>query len=481
VIVSDLEGGTFWRFGQLVGLSEQVSRTLNSAGVHRDSVVALSLPSGPEFLTALIGVWSMGGTPLCLPETLVGRELDSIDSRCGIEGLIVSVDSAARLPVPTICMDEFKPEMDLDGCDGHRLLGHLLGLRPPGAPALLLVTSGTTADPKIVELTASALLYRLSENLRVLGTGTLRHTLCTLPLHFGHGLIGNCLTTIYANGDLTMTGDLVQVATRFFEILSTREISFISSVPTFWTMVARMSRNDRQRWHALTVAGSGSAPLNSKIIDGFYAMLPDTRLLNLYGLTEMANWVAGASIRPGEQLTGRVGHCWGGRAAVIRDDETVASSGSGEIVLRSPARMRRYRSSPEATRCALERGWLHTGDLGEIADDGTIVLVGRLVDQINRAGLKVSPAAIENVLIEHPDVADICCFGLSDELRGERVAAAVVRVPGSEVTGSHLRQWLVGRLRSDALPESWFFLGELPRNARGKVLRTELRRRCVEE
>lgn len=477
MLVSCLGNEQTWDFGRVVGVGLRVSQALRSKELGRRSVIALSLPSGPEYLAALIGIWDSGGTPLCLPQTLTSNEIGSIGRRCGIDGLLACGPAEVPLSTPVVDMDDFTVGGESVDIEGRRLLDDMLRARPANDPALLLVTSGTTAEPKIVELGASALLYRLAGNVRALGRSTLRHTLCTLPMHFGHGLIGNCLTTVYANGDLTIAEDPVQAAAGFFDVLNERKITFLSSVPSFWAMATAMSRNGYGRPHELGVAGSGSSPLTSKAADGIRGMLPQTRLLDLYGLTEMANWVAGTAVRPGDHRPGQVGRCWDGRAAVLREDGTIGSSGTGEIVLRSPARMRGYRGSPDSTRRAIERGWFRTGDLGEIDASGTIVLAGRLVDQIDRAGLKLSPVAIENVLGSHPDVADVCCFGLPDELRGERVAAAVVAAVGTEPTGAGLRDWLTGRLRSDSLPESWFFVDELPRSARGKVLRDVLRRR----
>jgi acyl-CoA synthetase (AMP-forming)/AMP-acid ligase II len=198
----------------------------------------------------------------------------------------------------------------------------------------------------------------------------------------------------------------------------------------------------------------------------------------MYGITETANWIAGASARDMPPEDGLVGRMWGGQAAVLTP-QGMAATGEGELLLQSPSLMQGYLHRPDLTRPVLREGWFHSGDIGRIDADGTLRLLGRQKEEINRAGMKVNPAEIDLLLERHPEVAEACCFALADEVSGELVAAAVRLVDGSVATGPQLRRWCLERARRDIVPERWFLLPDIPRTDRGKVSRAPVRDRCL--
>jgi len=202
-------------------------------------------------------------------------------------------------------------------------------------------------------------------------------------------------------------------------------------------------------------------------------------VVNCYGTTETANWLAGASSVRDGIANGRVGGMWGGRVAVAIDDNEILARGEGEILVQTPALMSGYFRRADLTAEVIRGGWYYTGDRGIVDASGVIELTGRIKDEINRAGSKIQPAEIDLLLENHPAVAEACVFGIEDQTEGNIVAAAIRLVDGSNETTEGLRSWCRQRLRREAVPERWFLLPEIPRNARGKIGRDAVRRHVL--
>jgi acyl-CoA synthetase (AMP-forming)/AMP-acid ligase II len=200
----------------------------------------------------------------------------------------------------------------------------------------------------------------------------------------------------------------------------------------------------------------------------------------MYGITETANWIAGASATEFEPEDGLIGRMWGGEAAVRLEDCTMASEGEGEIVVRTPSMMKGYYKRPDLTAEVINDRWYRTGDTGTIDAGGVIRLSGRIKNEINRAGMKVAPEEVDLLLERHPAVLEACAFGVADEIAGEAVAVAVKLIDGENLPDSNdLRSWCVQRIRRDCVPERWYFLDEIPKTDRGKLNRDIVRQACT--
>jgi acyl-coenzyme A synthetase/AMP-(fatty) acid ligase len=223
----------------------------------------------------------------------------------------------------------------------------------------------------------------------------------------------------------------------------------------------------------------GSAPFPATLWSNVVAWT-EAVVVNFYGTTETANWIAGASSRVDGVADGLVGSMWGGAAAIIESNGSVQRTGSGEILIRSPNQMSGYLDRPDLTATAFHQGWYPTGDSGSIDEQGRIWLTGRIKDEINRAGFKVQPAEIDALLETNSAVAEACVFGVDDPLGGESVAAAIRLKDGVSEDPRALQSWCLHRIRREAVPERWFFVSEIPRTVRGKVSRDAVRRALVE-
>jgi len=461
--IEDVELGIRWDRTALAREVDRRAVALAKMGIRRGAIVAIAHGGSANFFADLFAIWSVHATAACLDSALTELELGTV-----VEFLKPVLLLADRAPLPAI---PSIPIVELAASPPSA------NASPPStgdldAPALLLSTSGTTGTPKVVVLSYRSLKRRLALNAAAIGRIPLRRALVTLPTHFGHGLIGNSLTPLLNGGDIVIFPRGLAVADRLAHIIDHRDISFLSSVPSFWkiaTQSAPPSGRSLVRVHV------GSAPLAADLWSQIAAW-SRAEVINCYGMTETANWMAGASSRVDFIADGFVGRTWGGIAAVRSDEGCIREAGEGEIVVKSPTFMKGYLNQPALSAAVMAEGFYRTGDRGRVDEIGRIWLSGRIKDEINRAGFKIQPAEIDALLEQHPAVAEACAFAVPDAISGEAVGAAVRLAEGQDIGIEALRSWCRERLHRKAVPGQWFIVESIPRNARGKVNREAVRR-----
>ena len=467
--LEDVALGLHWRPADFEAQVRNRAKALAAADVKAGSTVIVARSGSAPFFADLFAVWILGGTAACIDPALTKNEIETLVAFVQPSALLVGdVAIAARINVPAL---------ELDQVAGSTTAPAPISPSNPNDPALILFTSGTTGRPKGVVLTFHAILTRVALNRAAIGRASRMRTLVTLPTSFGHGLIGNALTPLLSGGDIVLHPLGQRLAGDLGRIIDEFRIGFLSSVPAFWRMALKFSaapsKNELARIHV------GSAPLGADL----WARIVEwsrAEVVNCYGITELANWVAGASARTEGIADGLVGKPWGAQAAIKDSSGTRRETGEGELVIKSPSAMSGYLRRPDLTAAVLVDGWYHTGDTGHINEAGLIRLTGRIKDEINRAGFKVQPAEIDALLETHPAVSEACVFGIPDPVSGQIVAAAVRLAAGAKADGESLRQWCATRLRHEAIPERWFIINEIPRNKRGKINREDVRQRLTE-
>ncbi len=467
--IHDVARGQTWGPERLSAEVDARTATLTAAGIEPGSLIAIAHSGSVHFFADLFATWQRGCTAVCIDTALTANEIQTlVDFAMPAALLVDDIKPAIVTQIPVL-------DLARDSATAHSPAGPA---GDPENPALVLFTSGTTGTPKGVVLSFRALLNRMALNRAAMGAAGSTKTLVTLPTSFGHGLIGNALTPLMAGGDIVLHPGGLELARNLGRVIDEFGIRFLSSVPSFWRMALKFapapSGNSLARIHV------GSAPLGVALWTQI-AEWARTDVVNCYGITELANWVAGASSQKDGISEGLVGKPWGDEVAVKTSSGDTRKSGDGELLVRSRSAMSAYLRRPDLTAAAFADGWYLTGDTGHIDRAGLIRLTGRIKDEINRAGVKVQPAEIDALLETHPGVSEACVFGIPDRVSGEIVAAAVHFAPGGTVDVEALREWCTTKVRRDAIPEKWFVVEKLPRNERGKVNRQAVRRMLIGE
>jgi malonyl-CoA/methylmalonyl-CoA synthetase len=349
--------------------------------------------------------------------------------------------------------------------------------------ALILYTSGTTGKPKgalISHGNLEALARLLGSAWHWSESDTLLHC---LPLHHLHGLGIALLTSLLAGG-----------ATRMLEKFDAGQLweqmdhaTVLMGVPTMHKrLIEALDAADdptRARWaqnaRALRLVTSGSAALPITLGDR-WRVLTGRYPLERFGMTEIG--VGATNPVDGERVPGSCGPALDGMQIriVAEDGHDVAPGESGEIWIKGPSVFLGYDGNEQATREAFTDGWFRSGDTATFLDDGYLKILGRTsVDILKSGGYKLSALEIEEVLREHPAVADVAVVGLPDDTWGEIAVAAVIARPGRrhELEGERLRDFAKERIASYKVPKRVVLLDEFPRNPVGKVMKPELAKR----
>jgi len=470
--IVELATGEEWGAERLRAEIERRARALHRMGVGPGSTVVIAHGGTAGFFSDLLAAHRLGACAACVNPALAAPELENV---CGFLHpacvLVSGTGPAANVEAPIV---------DLAGESGTAppvpagTAGRL------DDPALILFTSGTTGDPKGVVLTFRALLARVSLNRAFIGDAALARTLCVLPTHFGHGLIGNGLTPLLAGHTLLLGGGVgLATAAALGRTIEERRVTFLSSVPALWKLALKTSAPPPPG--VLRRVSIGSAPLSADLWRSVVTWSGTDDVANMYGITETANWLAGASARDHEPEDGLLGTMWGGWFAVRDDAGRILPEGEGEILVMSPSVMAGYHRRDDLTALAIRDGWYHTGDVGRLGPDGVMRLTGRIKHEINRAGMKIHPEDVDLLLERHPDVIEACAFGIPDAASGEIVGVAVKLADGATADAPVLRAWAGERVRRESVPERWFLVEEIPKTDRGKINRDNVRTACLPE
>ena len=463
---------------QLTTQIKKKAACLSSVGVQERDHLIISHANSIEFFTDLFAVWLVGACAVCINPGLVTNEkkriIELVKPRLELRGL--TEERADSNPIDQLHLNSMLSVNDFVEYE-------LPGGGAIDDPALILFTSGTTGKPKGVVHSFRSLYARVSLNLHQFVEGQLKTVLCPLPTYFGHGLIGICLTTLIGGRRLVLCdGSSVGTLAKFGELIDQEKVTFLSSVPSLWRLILRLSTPPKA--NSLKRVFVGSAPLNANLWRSIIEWSGGCEVANVYGITETANWIGSGSPVCDVPEDGFVGRVWDGHAAVLSESGQVELTGHGEVIVQTPSIMQGYFQRPSDTRSALVGGYFRTGDLGKIDEDGSIRILGRVKTQINRGGVKILPEELD-ALIEQSDlVRDVATFGISDEVAGELVGVALVlqRSPTNDhdraMIISELREWIRDKIAPDKQADKFFIVDSLPTNRNGKLDRKKLRELC---
>jgi len=466
------------------GLKEQVASTaatLAARGVAQDDTVGIVLPNGPEMASAFLSVaCSVIAAPLNPSYTAeeFAFYLTDLDAKAVM--VMDGVDTPARDVARAKGMNLLEIRVADDAPAGRFLIegqaaaanaGRQSG---PDDTALVLHTSGTTSRPKIVPLSQRNLSASAQHIRDTLALTSDDRCLNIMPLFHIHGLIAVILASTAAGASVYCTPGFN--AMKVFGWMETAEPTWYSAVPTMHqAIVARAARNTEVVGRlGLRFIRSSSASLPPQVMTELEATF-GCPVIEAYGMTEAAHQMASNPLPPADRKAGTVGLAAGPEVAIINEDGALLGQGAkGEVVIRGPNVTAGYRNNEKANAEAFTGGWFRTGDQGVIDADGYLTITGRLKEIINRGGEKVSPREVDDVLMDHPAVAQVVTFALPHDKLGEEVAAAIVLKDGKTAEPREIASFASERLAAFKVPRKVVILDEIPKGATGKLQRIGL-------
>jgi acyl-CoA synthetase (AMP-forming)/AMP-acid ligase II/acyl carrier protein len=410
-------------------------------GLLKNDRVLLRHGNSISFFIDLFALWTLDACAIPLDRTTPEQELQKI-----------AVHSSASFEIQT----DYGPLLRIGD------------VRPTTASIhLILYTSGSMGLPKGVTYNLTTLenkLAVLEENLPI---EDFQKSLCLLPTHFGHGLIGNSLFPLLRGCHLYIGPPFdLAMSEKLSSLIDFHEITFFSSVPSFWNFLKDhhgLKRSSLKRIHCAS----------SLFLENAYLQIrkwaPSAKIFNVYGLTEFASWVSGFEVQQAADFK-YVGMGWGADFKIENSDE----SGVGVVLIKSKAEMIGYLNQPDLTEKSRVNGWFRTGDLGFVDKKNGLKLIGRYDDLMNVGGAKIVPSEIENVLLKNSSLRSVCVFSIPHVLTGEAIVAAYMN-SSNVVTPAELERWCQEYLPKYRIPTYWYPVQQIPETSRGKVDRRNLR------
>lgn len=454
--------------------SAHMAGLLDNHGVKPGDRVAIMLPNVPEFALAYFGVLRAGGIVVPMNPLLKSREVAYYLGDSGARLLFAwhaFADEAragaqqAEAEVVVVSPGAFDsllasaPSVE-DVADLHE-----------DDTAVILYTSGTTGQPKGAELTHANLtrncdiageLVQLTADDVIFGGLPLFHAFgqtCTLNAAVGSGA---CLTLLPRFD-----------AGKALGILGEHGVTVFAGVPTVFSRLVQEPDRDAYPVSRLRVSLTGGAAMPAQVLHDFQTAF-DCVVLEGYGLSETSPIASFNTLQAGPK-PGSVGTpIRGVEMRVVANGREVPHGESGEIAIRGHNVMKRYWHRPEETAATIRDGWLYTGDIGRVDEDGSFWIIGRTKDVIIRGGYNVYPREVEDVLYEHPAVADAAVIGLPSSDLGEEVGAAVVLKPGARTTAEELREYVKHQVAAYKYPRKVWITDALPKGPTGKILKRQI-------
>lgn len=456
---------------ELLQRVRSVAAQLAWEGVAADDVIGLRLTNRAEFVILLFAAWRIGATvtpvnPALTPAEAT-RQLQDADAR-----LLVTEDGSEPLPgIASLAISELRDDLasttDDSAADGVVDAADTL--------ALLIYTSGTTGVPKGVMLDHANLEAMAEMGRAGLCLGTTDHCLLVLPLFHVNGIVVSVLAPLLAGASVTIA-ERFSPGT-FFATVERVRPTYFSAVPTIYNMLAALPDDVQPDTSSIRFAVCGAAPASAELLARFEARY-GFPLVEGYGLSEAT---CGSTINPveGPRKAGTVGLPFPGQELRIAaaDGTPLPQGAVGEVTVSGPNVMRGYLGRPEETVAVLADGWLRTGDVGFVDEDGYLTIVGRSKEMIIRGGENIYPKEIEDVLTSHPDVLEAAVVGMPDETWGEVVAAFLQPRPGRTIDEASVNELCAHQLSPYKRPISLTVLDVLPKNAVGKLDKRSLRDR----
>ncbi|MDY7105454.1 MAG: long-chain fatty acid--CoA ligase [Actinomycetota bacterium] len=483
-------------YGETDARADAFAHELVGLGLRRGDRIAMLMENRPEVMEAMFGAWKAAMVAAPLNARFTAAEIEFHVNDAGSRVLVVGEELAATVAamrdrLPTV---EHVIQVNGEPLDGFAAWDEVMARgaasdRGPFEPvtvdddelAWLAYTSGTTGKPKGAMLTHGVLVFEVLGMLAdffPLETGQVG--IHAAPLTHGSGHVGLVFVT-KACAQVILSRHGFDVA-RFLELVERHRVNALFLVPTMIKMIVDHPDVATRDLSSLQWVFYGGSPMYVDDLRRAQKTLGNI-FIQGFGQTEspMTGTVLPAAEHdPDGPLAHRLASCGRARAGIsVRilgdDDEPLPTGEIGEICIRGGTVMKGYWQRPEETAETLRNGWLHTGDLGRMDDDGYVYILDRSKDMVISGGLNVYPREIEEVLLTHPSVSEACVFGAPDDKWGEALVAHLVLVGGSALTADEVIAFMAERVAGYKKPKRVVFVDELAKTPYGKVDKKAIR------
>jgi long-chain acyl-CoA synthetase len=467
-------------YADLDAAASRLAPAVGAAGGGAGDRVALFLPNIPEFAIVFYAAQKLGAITVSINAIFRSAEVEYLLNDSGAKAVFTVGELAQFVPRErcpalahvVICEGEAPAGTAslADWCDGRDARFELADCAAD-APASLLYSSGTTGFPKGVTLTQSNIATNSATAAKCSGYRPDDRLAAFLPLFhvYGQNYIMNA--AVLAGATLALFRRFVP--DQVLEAIGRERITMFFGVPTIFIGLLSMDLS-KYDLSSIRYEMSAAATMPEEISRRWTERF-GRRVYEGYGLTECSPFACYNDLV--EHRFGSVGRAVEGFELAIFDeaDRELPRGEWGEIVIRGPGVMKGYWNRPDDTAQALRGGWLHSGDIGRMDDDGYVFIVDRVKDMINLSGFKVWPAEVEQYLYKLPQVQEVAVYGLPHPEKGEQVVAAVVAKPGQSLTADEVIAYCRASIAAYKVPARVDIVTELPKSATGKILKRVLR------
>ena len=472
--IAIVDGRRSASYGELWEQVESFASRLRACGLQPGERVALVLPNRIEAVVACYATWLAGG--VVVPLNLQARARDFLPwlrhsgashvvYEAGNSDVEVALDQVDSAPGRTVAVE------DQPLCAAEGVPQPMATAVAGSSPALILYTSGTTGAPKGVVLSHDNLLANVVAVATYLELTRNDRVLSVLPFYYAYG--ASVLHTHLISGACVILAPNLLFPQLVLDTAVRERATSFSGVPSTYALLLdhiATSGHDLSGLNCLTQAGGPMSPALTRRVR---AVFPVSRLFVMYGQTEATSRISWLHPKDLERKLGSVGiPVQGLEWKIVREDGGNALAGEdGEVWVRGPSVMLGYWNDPEATALVLREGWLCTGDIGHLDEEGFLFLLGRRGDMIKTGAHRVHPHDVEEVICEMPGIREVAVIGVDDEILGQTIKAFVVASEQPPRAEDRIKAYCRQRLASYKIPRHIAFVDSLPRTASGKVRR----------
>lgn len=476
------EDGIKLTFGEYYNEIVRLNDELIKIGIKKGDKIAILLFNGLNYAVSIMSVITMGGTAVPINPNLKISEVEYLLKNSKTKFVITDIDGINALnsnskyinsDIETLNIKlNYNKKIKIIKLKFSDIEDESKNLAFKDDEAILLYTSGTTGRPKGVILTNYNLLSE-AQNIQI-GHKLTQHdvTLCILPLFHINGLVVSLISPLFSGGKVVIPRKFS--ARKFWQWIEHYKVTWFSAVPTIFSIILSKPVDKGNDLSSLRFARSASAPLPLAVLNEFEQKF-GIPVIESYGISEASSQVTTNPLPPLTRKHGSVGRPIGNKIKIVdKNGENLPLNSVGEILINGSNVTKGYYNNSIANIKSFKNGWFCTDDLGYIDEDGYLFIKGRIKELINRAGEKISPREVDEVLYSLSVVEMAAAVGVPDSFYGEEVVAFIKLKSGKKIEEQEIMDFCKNYLADFKIPKKIFFIDDFPKGPSGKIQRKKL-------